>query len=102
MKVFVLTETDSTAPTWCYNEVFADGERATERLKELYHENITERQELAAKVDDHACNHQNDSQLDQHFPQTARHIERLFLSSSLTLRMYHNYSQMQTEISCFF
>ena len=51
MKVFVLTETDSTAPTWCYNECFTDGERATERLKELYHENITERQELVVKAE---------------------------------------------------
>ena len=51
MKVFVLTETDSTAPTWCYNECFTDEERDTERLKELYHENITERQELVVKAE---------------------------------------------------
>lgn len=37
-KVYVLTETDSTDVTWCYNEVFATREEAVKRLRQLYHE----------------------------------------------------------------
>ena len=35
---------------------------------------MDERQELSANMNDHACNDQNDSQLDQHLSQTAGHF----------------------------
>ena len=45
-KIYVLTETDSTDNSWCYNETFKSKEKAVERLKELYHEDVVEREEL--------------------------------------------------------
>ena len=48
-KVFVLTETDSTDASWCYNEVFEKKEDAVKRLHELYHEDVVEREDLVVK-----------------------------------------------------
>lgn len=45
-KIYVLTETDSSDYTWCYNETFKSREEAVERLREMYHEDVVEREEL--------------------------------------------------------
>lgn len=49
-KIYVLTETDSTDNSWCYNETFKSKEKAVERLKELYHEDVVEREELVVSA----------------------------------------------------
>lgn len=49
IKVFVLTETDSTDPKWSYNEAFSTRAKARKRLKELYHEDVVEREDLVVK-----------------------------------------------------
>ena len=49
MRAFVLTETDSTDYTWCYNETFYEREKAVARMKELYHEDVVERADLVVK-----------------------------------------------------
>ena len=56
MRVFVLTETDSTDYKWCYNETFHKREDAVKRMRQLYHENIVERNELvvASEYDEDA------------------------------------------------
>ena len=48
-KVYILTETDSTDPKWCYNEAFSKKKDARKRLKELYHEDVVEREDLVVK-----------------------------------------------------
>ena len=45
-KLYVLTETDSTDTTWCYNEIHRSMVSAIKRMKQLYHENVVERSEL--------------------------------------------------------
>lgn len=49
IKVFVLTATDSTDPKWSYNETFSTRAKARKRLKELYHEDVVEREDLVVK-----------------------------------------------------
>jgi hypothetical protein len=49
MRIFVLTETDSTDYKWCYNETFFDKEKAQARMKEIYHEDVVEREDLVVK-----------------------------------------------------
>ena len=51
MKVFVLTETDSTDTTWCYNEVFTNFDKAKMRMKELYHDNVIMLEDLIVKAE---------------------------------------------------
>lgn len=48
-NIYILTETDSTDPTWCYNEAFSEKEKAQARMKELYHENVVEREDLVVE-----------------------------------------------------
>lgn len=48
MKVFILTETDSTDPTWCHNEAFATREKAIEGLRKAVKEELEERGDLVA------------------------------------------------------
>lgn len=45
-SIFVLTETDSSDVTWCYNETFETREKAVARLREMYHEDVVEREDL--------------------------------------------------------
>lgn len=55
-KVYVLTETDSTESRWCYNEVFKNRKDALARLKDLYLEEVVEREGfvLSSVFDEHA------------------------------------------------
>ena len=46
MNIYILTETDSTDPTWCYNEAFTNLEKAKERMHDLYRENVIDRENL--------------------------------------------------------
>ena len=46
MRAYVLTETDSSDVTWCYNETFFEREKAVARLREMYHEDVVERADL--------------------------------------------------------
>ena len=48
MKVFVLTETDSTDPTWCHNEVYSTREKAVEELRKAVEDELEERGVLVA------------------------------------------------------
>ena len=43
-KVYVLTQTVTSDPTWCYNEVYGAREDAIERMREMYREDILERE----------------------------------------------------------
>lgn len=45
-KVYVLTQTDTSDPTWCYNEVYGAREDAIERMREMYKEDILEREDI--------------------------------------------------------
>ena len=49
MRTFVLTETDSTDYKWCYNETFFEKEKAQARMRQLYHEDVVEREDLVIK-----------------------------------------------------
>ena len=49
MRAFVLTETDSTDYKWCYNETFFEKEKAVARMKQMYHEDVVEREDLVVK-----------------------------------------------------
>ena len=42
--VYVLTETDTTDPKWCYNEVFGRREDAVRRMKQMYREDTIDRE----------------------------------------------------------
>lgn len=43
MKLYIFIETDSTDPGYAYTEVYLTEKEATERLRELYHEEAVER-----------------------------------------------------------
>ncbi len=45
-KVYVLTQTDTSDPTWCYNEVYGAREDAIERMEEMYGKEILERKDI--------------------------------------------------------
>ena len=49
MRIFVLTEIDSTDYKWCYNETFYEKEKAVARMKEMYHDDVVEREDLVIK-----------------------------------------------------
>ena len=56
-KVYVLTQTDTSDPTWCYNEVYGAREDAIERMMEMYGEDILEREDVI--VMESSCDPEN-------------------------------------------
>lgn len=49
MRVFVLTETDSTDSTWTWTEVFSDHKKASEKMQEMYNDEVELRKEDGIK-----------------------------------------------------